>query len=270
MQWVGHVKRALEEDRFVLYCQHVVPLRDPGNSPSHFEILVRMVDDQGALISPGAFIPAAERYNVMPALDRWVVAHVFDWMQTWLPGLETGRTPVFNVNLSGNSLSDPGFLGFVAERAQALGPLCRSVCFEVTETAAIAQLATAADFIEHLRVLGFRFALDDFGSGLSSFGYLKHLKVDSLKIDGLFIRDLHRDPVDLALVRAMNEVGHAMGITTVAEFVESEEVLHLLRAIGVDYGQGYALARPVPLSDLESGVVLPAGARPPIIASRSA
>jgi diguanylate cyclase (GGDEF)-like protein/PAS domain S-box-containing protein len=270
MQWVGHVKRALEEDRFVLYCQHVVPLGDPGTAPSRFEILVRMVDDQGGLIPPGAFIPAAERYNEMPALDRWVVARVFEWMRAWLPGLATEATPVFNINLSGNSLCEPGFLEFVAGQARGLGALCRSVCFEVTETAAIAHLAAATDFIDRLRVLGFQFALDDFGSGLSSFGYLKHLKVDSLKIDGIFIRDLHRDPVDLALVRAMNEVGHAMGITTVAEYVESEEVLALLRAVGVDYGQGYALAKPMPLSDLESGALARATPVAPLAAGHSA
>jgi diguanylate cyclase (GGDEF)-like protein/PAS domain S-box-containing protein len=251
MQWVGHVKKALDEDRFVLYCQPVVPLRDTEHAPPHFEILVRMVDDHGKLIPPGAFIPAAERFNVMPALDRWVVDHAFAWMQTWVARLFTSPAPVFNINLSGNSLSDPGFLDYLAERARPLGPLCRSVCFEVTETAAITQLAGASDVIERLRALGFHFSLDDFGSGLSSFAYLKHLKVDSLKIDGLFIRDMHRDPVDLALVRAMNEVGHAMGIVTVAEYVESEEVVNLLRAVGVDYGQGYALAAPVPLSDLQ-------------------
>ncbi len=139
--------------------------------------------------------------------------------------------------------------------ALRLGPLCRRVCFEITETAAIAQLGAAADFIHTLGAAGFRFALDDFGTGLSSFGYLKHLKVQSLKIDGLFVRDMDRDPADYALVRAMNEVGHAMGITTVAEYVETEEVAGMLRAMGVDYGQGFGLAVPVPLADLETSLI---------------
>jgi EAL domain-containing protein (putative c-di-GMP-specific phosphodiesterase class I) len=137
------------------------------------------------------------------------------------------------------------------ERAKLLGPTCRLICFEITETAAIAQLATATELIERLHALGLYFSLDDFGSGLSSFGYLKHLKVDSLKIDGLFVRDMDRDPIDLASVRAMNDVGHAMKITTVAESVESDAVLDLLRVIGVDYAQDYAVEPPRPLSDLE-------------------
>jgi EAL domain-containing protein (putative c-di-GMP-specific phosphodiesterase class I) len=214
-----------------------------------------MRGEDGELIAPGAFIPAAERYNVMPSLDRWVVERVFTWMEQWLHRLDLHPETVFNVNLSGGSLSDPRFLEFVSGRADRLGALCRQVCFEITETAAIAQLGAAAELIHTLGAAGFRFALDDFGTGLSSFGYLKHLRVHSLKIDGLFVRDMHRDTADYALVRAMNEVGHAMGIETVAEYVETEEVAEMLRSMGVDYGQGYGLAVPVPLSELEALVV---------------
>ena len=253
MQLVGQIKRALEENRFALHCQQIVPLRDRGKAPPHFEILLRMRGEDGALLPPGTFIPAAERYNVMPSLDRWVVEQVFAWMEQWLPRLDLHPETVFNINLSGGSLSDPAFLEFVSASGERLGALCRQVCFEITETAAIAHLGAAADVIRTLGAVGFRFALDDFGTGLSSFGYLKHLKVQSLKIDGLFVRDMHRDPADYALVRAMNEVGHAMGIATVAEYVETEEVADMLRALGVDYGQGYGLAVPVPLSDLEAG-----------------
>ena len=252
MQLVGQIKRALEEDRFELYCQRIVPLRDPARSPPHFEVLLRMRGEDGELIAPGSFIPAAERYNVMPSLDRWVLERVFSWMEQWLHRLDLHPEAVFNLNLSGGSLSDPQFLEFVSDRAERLGALCRRVCFEITETAAIAQLGAAAELIQALGAKGFRFALDDFGTGLSSFGYLKHLRVHSLKIDGLFVRDMHRDTADYALVRAMNEVGHAMGIETVAEYVESEEVADRLRAMGVDYGQGYALAVPVPLGELEA------------------
>jgi diguanylate cyclase (GGDEF)-like protein/PAS domain S-box-containing protein len=255
MQLVGQIKRALEEDRFELYCQRIVPLRNAGKVPAHYEVLLRMRGEDGELIAPGAFIPAAERYNVMPSLDRWVVERVFTWLEQWLHRLDLHPETVFNVNLSGGSLSDPQFLEFVSGRAGRLGALCRQVCFEITETAAIAQLGAAAELIHTLGAAGFRFALDDFGTGLSSFGYLKHLRVHSLKIDGLFVRDMHRDTADYALVRAMNEVGHAMGIETVAEYVETEEVAEMLRSMGVDYGQGYGLAVPVPLSELEALVV---------------
>jgi diguanylate cyclase (GGDEF)-like protein/PAS domain S-box-containing protein len=252
MQLVGRIRHALEEDRFVLYCQRIVPLRDPRGDPSHYEVLVRMKGEDGELLAPGTFIPAAERYNVMPALDRWVVDRVFTWLAQWLHRLDLDSRTTFNVNLSGGSLSDPAFLEFVMAKAARLGALSRRVCFEITETAAIAQLGAAAELIRTLGGAGFRFALDDFGTGLSSFGYLKHLAVDSLKIDGLFVRDMHRDAADCALVRAMNEVGHAMGMVTVAEYVESEEVADLLRSMGIDYGQGYGLAVPVPLADLEA------------------
>ncbi len=254
MQVVGQIKRALEDDRFVLYCQRIVPLRDPASAPPHFEVLLRMQGESGELLAPGTFIPAAERYNVMSSLDRWVVGRVFAWLEQWVDRLELHPGTVFNVNLSGSSLSDPAFLEFVSGGALRLGPLCQRVCFEITETAAIAQLGAAADFIHTLGAAGFRFALDDFGTGLSSFGYLKHLKVQSLKIDGLFVRDMNRDAADYALVRAMNEVGHAMGITTVAEYVETEEVAGMLREMGVDYGQGFGLAVPVPLAELETSL----------------
>jgi diguanylate cyclase (GGDEF)-like protein/PAS domain S-box-containing protein len=252
MQLVGRIRHALEEGRFVLYCQRIVPLRDPRGAPSHYEVLLRMEGEDGELLAPGTFIPAAERYNVMPALDRWVVDRVFTWLAQWLHRLDLDPRSTFNVNLSGGSLSDPAFLEFVTAKAERLGALSRRVCFEITETAAIAQLGAAAELIRTLGGAGFRFALDDFGTGLSSFGYLKHLAVDSLKIDGLFVRDMHRDAADCALVRAMNEVGHAMGMVTVAEYVESEEVADLLRSMGIDYGQGYGLAVPVPLTDLEA------------------
>ncbi len=258
MQVVGQIKRALEEDRFVLYCQRIVPLRDAGKAPPHFEVLLRMQGEGGELLSPGTFIPAAERYNVMSSLDRWVVGRVFEWLGHWVHRLDLHPETVFNINLSGGSLSDPTFLEFISAGALRLGPLCRRVCFEITETAAIAQLGAASDFIRTLGAAGFRFALDDFGTGLSSFGYLKHLKVQSLKIDGLFVRDMDRDPADYALVRAMNEVGHAMGIATVAEYVETEEVAGMLREMGVDYGQGFGLAVPVPLSELETSLASPA------------
>jgi diguanylate cyclase (GGDEF)-like protein/PAS domain S-box-containing protein len=246
LSWVSQIGRALEEDRMRLYYQPIVPLGS-GSSPVHYEMLVRMIDDQGTTVPPMAFLPAAERYNLMPTLDRWVVSTM---LKTFGPGRSGPAQAVYVANLSGQSLSDDGFLAFVLDclAESALDP-CQ-VCFEITETAAIANLRGATRFIKVLRDHGCSFALDDFGSGLSSFGYLKNLAVDYLKIDGGFVKDMVVDEIDAAMVTAINEIGHVMGIRTIAEFVESEAVLERLRDIGVDYAQGYWIAKPQPIEAL--------------------
>jgi len=248
LEWVSRLSAALDADRMCLVYQPIWAL-DPGaRTGPHYELLVRMVDPDGSLIAPGAFLPAAERYNLSVRLDRWVVERALAWLAA-RPG-HVAELDSCALNLSGHSLADDDFLAFVIERLERSGVPAHKLCFEVTETVAIASLAAATRFMRALRELGARFALDDFGSGLSSFAYLKALPVDALKIDGIFVKDLDQDPIDLAMVRSINDIGHVMGKRTIAEFVEDDEVLGRLLELGVDYAQGYGLGRPRPLEEL--------------------
>jgi len=247
MQWVNRVNRALGEDRFRLFFQNVIPIAE-GETDRYCEILVRMVDEDGNMVPPMAFIPAAERYQIMPALDRWVLRAALDALQDETRAL-TGVT-ICAVNLSGQSLCDDHFLGSVVQLLGDSGIDPTRICFEITETAAIANLARATRFINILKGMGCRFALDDFGSGLSSFSHLKHLPVDFLKIDGSFVRDMVRDPVDAAMVEAINRIGHVMGIRTIAESVETPEVLERLRTLRVNFAQGSGISEPQPFPEL--------------------
>ncbi len=250
MQWVSRLQAALREDRLVLFVQDIVPIPLKGQLPPHREILLRLRDEDGNLVPPMSFIPAAERYNVMPEIDRWVIRHVCEWIRD---SAEDGGI-VYNINLSGASLSDHhGLRDYILECCEAYAVAPERVCFEITETAAVRNLIEATDLMEALKQVGFRFALDDFGSGLSSFMYLKTLPVDFLKIDGNFVRDMVANPVDQAMVEAINRIGHVMNIRTVAEFVEDDAVLNRLRQLGVDYGQGYGLGRPQPLRTAFTG-----------------
>ncbi|MGM0679829.1 MAG: EAL domain-containing protein, partial [Pseudomonadota bacterium] len=241
MQWVTHIKKALEEDRFILYAQSIVPVATDSGYAEHKEILVRMLDADNNIIPPFTFIPSAERYNLMPAIDKWVIDHAFLYLQD--------HPSSITINISGNSLGDSDFLDYVKHKLNEYRLEPSNICFEITETSAITHLTTAERFIRELKKLGCRFALDDFGSGLSSFTYLKNLSVDYLKIDGSFVREINQNPIDYVMVKAINEVGHAMGITTIAEFVENDEILRTLRNIGVDFAQGYGIDRPTPLLD---------------------
>ena len=246
MQWVSRIHMALEYGGLELYCQDIISVQDRVSTPSHVEILVRLHEDMRDLILPGAFIPAAERYNMMPQIDHWVVQKALGYLAGQLRrGAEAGdKIPSMNINLSGASLVEEGFLSFILNTLETSGVPPAMICFEITETAAIANLDEAVDFINTLKGIGCRFALDDFGSGLSSFGYLKHLPVDYLKIDGAFIKDLSGNLIHRAMVDAINRLGHVMGIQTVAEFVGDEETLEILREIGVDYAQGYYIGKP--------------------------
>jgi len=249
MRWVTRVTQALVESRFELWAQRIRPTEPAAaGGVGHHEILLRMRDDQGVIVPPGAFLPAAERYQLATRIDEWVFNAVVDWAVAHRERLAAmGR---LFINLSGQSLADDGLLARMAERLRAAEVPGDVLGIEITETAAIANLAQAERFISTLREQGVRFALDDFGSGLSSFGYLKSLAVDYLKIDGMFVKDILRDPIDLAMVRSINEIGHIMGKGTVAEFVENEGVLERLREIGVDYVQGYHIGMPGALDDL--------------------
>lgn len=249
MQWVSRIHEALDQGRLILSYQPIVPVRQNDETGGmHFEVLLRMRDGDGGSIPPGAFLPAAERYNLMPTLDRWVVRTTFAWLRTHAGRLRD--LELCTINLSGHSLGDADFLEFVVAELAAAEIPAHKICFEVTETAAVANLSQAATFMRRLRRHGCRFALDDFGSGMSSFAYLKNLPVDFLKIDGNFVRDLVRDPIDRAMVAAINQVGHVMGIRTIAEFVEDDEILEQLQHIGVDYAQGYGIAAPQLLETL--------------------
>lgn len=245
--WIERIERALENDRFSLRAQRIEASDAAAAPHRHVEILLRLVDDAGQPLSPAEFLPAAERYDLGARIDRWVVANALDW----LASLPDGAGPdLCSINLSGQSLGDETSLAFIVERIRRSGVAPARLCFEVTETATIANLSNALALIGTLRELGCSFALDDFGSGLSSFAYLKTLPVDYLKIDGLFVRDMLDDPLDLAMVRSFNEVGQTMGMRTIAEYVESRAIRDALRDLGVDYVQGYAIGRPEPLEAL--------------------
>jgi EAL domain-containing protein (putative c-di-GMP-specific phosphodiesterase class I) len=209
-----------------------------------------MIDADGTLVYPMAFIPAAERYNLMRTIDRKVISLVFEALDERERAGFADETFTVSINLSGDSLSDERLLQFLREQFARHRVKPERICFEVTETAAIANLGRAARMINELKALGCEFSLDDFGSGLSSFRYLKDLPVDYLKIDGNFVRDMARNPIDAAMVGAINNVGHVMGIRTIAEWVEDDETLAMLRDIGVDYAQGYGVERPVPLANI--------------------
>ena len=252
MQWVSRITKALEEHRFRLYYQRIVPITQTETSNSeHWEVLLRLEDETGSIISPMAFIPAAERYNIMHLIDRWVISTLFAYLeqqyqQTW--DCAQGQPSIYAVNLSGASINDEQFINFVQEQFALYRIPPSIICFEITETLAITNLAKAAEFIRELKALGCHFALDDFGSGMSSFAYLKNLPVDYLKIDGVFIKDIVTDAIATEMVEAIARIASVMGIQTIAEFVENDAILIKLKALGVDYAQGYGIAKPCPFS----------------------
>ena len=248
MQWVQEIHSVLEQNRFRLFFQVIERLSgQPGETGKiHGEVLLRVMDENNKLIGPGAFIPSAERYNLMPMIDRWVVENslklLSDNLETVIHVMERCC-----INLSGQSLSDERFVKFLIEQVHDAGVPPELLCFEITETAVIANLNTATSLISSLRDMGCRFALDDFGVGLSSFGYLRNLSVDYLKVDGSFVQNMVNNKVDYEMVRAINQIGHTMNIMTIAEFVEDEATLQAVRELGVDYAQGYVIARAVPM-----------------------
>jgi diguanylate cyclase (GGDEF)-like protein/PAS domain S-box-containing protein len=249
MRWFTRLTEALEANRFCLFAQPIVATATGSGPPTHYEVLLRLRDERGALVPPGMFLPAAEVYGLMVSIDRWVITTLF---QHWHEIQSVASPCLYAINLSGSSINDDQMIDFLRHSLEHYGVPAHQVCFEITETMAITNLMKANQFVQQLHAMGCRFALDDFGSGMSSFTYLKHLPVDYLKIDGGFVKDMLTNPVDEAMVEAINRIGQVMGIETIAEYVENSAILNRLAAMGVDFAQGYGIAKPTPLIPLPS------------------
>ncbi len=239
---LNEMNGALQENRFCLYAQTIVPLKHLDEGKVHCEILLRMLDRDNNLLLPNSFLPVAERYNLMPTLDKWVVSNTLDLLAQHQDKLN--ELAFCSINLSGQSVTDDRFHHFLFSYLSTTTVPCGKLCFEITETVAIANLAKATEFIHAVKRFGCQFALDDFGSGMSSFAYLKYLPVDFLKIDSVFVKGIVDDQIDYAMVKSINEIGHVMEKKTIAEFVENERIMQLLSELGIDYAQGYAIAKP--------------------------
>ncbi len=247
LDWFSRLQRALTEDRFVLYAQRIASIQESGGGYESVEVLIRLLDDEGKIVAPMAFIPAAERYGLMPSIDRWVISKA---LQMHAGFARQCKLPArFSINLSGATMVDPSLVGFVRQQLRKHRVQPELVCFEITETAAVGNFDVAVQLMHGLRDLGCRFALDDFGAGMSSFTYLKRLPVDYVKIDGAFVKDMSKDAVDFAMVEAIHNIAHRMGLRTVAEFVQNDATIEMLRTLGVDYVQGYGVGVPRPLDE---------------------
>lgn len=260
LQMVSQINHAFEIGNFRLYRQKIIAIGAGSDDAPHYEVLVRMLDQAGNLIRPSGFMPAAERYNLLSSIERWVISSLVEFLHQEhasgaIPHEATAYTNAFYaVNLSGVSINDNSFPEFVRKLLTRFNLPRGLLCFEVTETTAISNLTKAAQLMHELKAMGCRFALDDFGIGMSSFAYLKYLPVDYIKIDGVFIRDMAVDPMDHAIVEAINRIAHILGLKTVAEFVEEETTLEHLRTLGVDYAQGYFIAKPEALTKAPGSV----------------
>ncbi|TCV87340.1 EAL domain-containing protein [Sulfurirhabdus autotrophica] len=255
IEWVARIKTALNEDRFFLMAQSIVLVDQPHVQHQHMELLLRMYDEEGKIINPGSFIPAAERYGLMTEVDKWVVKEALKQLTLHPQYLQ--QIVHCCINLSGQSISDEKFLAFLLEQLAQHPAAAKHLCLEITETAAVTNLSHASQFMRSIKEKGCSFSLDDFGSGMSSFAYLKNLPVDFLKIDGNFVRDINHDKVDYAMVEAIHRVGNVMGIKTIAEFVENNLILGHLKDIGVDCAQGFGIHKPEPLDKFLSKTINP-------------
>jgi diguanylate cyclase (GGDEF)-like protein len=252
IRWVAQIQAALRDDRFLLYAQLIEPLAKNAGEP-HYEILLRLQDGDGSIVSPGKFLPAAESFYMMSSIDYWVIDRAFSELASFRQGSEQASR--ISINLSGQSLGDPvGLAAYIENKLEHYQLNAADICFEITESTAIANIDEARVFIDQLSARGFEFSLDDFGTGLSSFAYLKNLRVNYLKIDGSFVSDIVKDPVSASMVAAINQVGHAMQLKTVAEFVEDDSIRQKLVEVGVDFGQGYSLGKPQPIEEVLSGI----------------
>ena len=253
MLWISQIHQAIDNDELILFAQRIKAVKPINNCPDSFEILLRLKSDNGELVSAEKFLPAAERYSLSTRLDRWVLINSFKWLVSIGSNIE--RLSVCSINLSGTSLADYDFLDICQDLLKKHPHLASKVCFEITETAAVTNLDAAINFINTLKTQGCCFALDDFGSGLSSFAYLKNLPVDYVKIDGAFVRDIVEDLIDRAMVKSINEIGHVMGKKTIAEFVESRSIMDVVESLDIDYVQGYFIGKPIPLQQLTNDLM---------------
>jgi len=249
IQWINRINRAFSENRFLLYYQTIVPINPIEMEGDHYEILIRMEGDEGQIIPPGELLPAAEHYHLSPQIDRWVIRNMIGWLDDHPDQLEELST--CSINLSGLSIGDEEMLDFIKHTLAQSNVPPTKICFEVTETAAIAHLDAAIFFMQQLKAIGIRFSLDDFGTGLSSFAYLRTLPVDFLKIDGMFVRQIDRNIIDWTMVKSINDMGQIMGKQTIAEFVENEDIYNQLNEIGANYAQGFLTSKARPLYEKE-------------------
>ncbi|MFK5914862.1 MAG: EAL domain-containing protein [Woeseiaceae bacterium] len=246
--WIQKIKTAIKEDSFELYFQEIMNVNAQHSTLKTIEMLIRL-NDNDTVISHDSFIPTAERYNLMPIIDEWVINKSFEFIKQY-KDIHNSDIRVA-INLSGQSLSDDYVLNLISKTLIKNKKLKKEhICFEITETAAIANMSKAMEFITHIKQLDCKFSLDDFGSGLSSFSYLKNMPVDNLKIDGIFVRDIHKDPINHVFVESIYNISKKMGIKTTAEYVENEEILNCIKEIGIDYAQGYHIAKPKPIKTL--------------------
>jgi diguanylate cyclase (GGDEF)-like protein/PAS domain S-box-containing protein len=250
MYWANQIPKAIETNQFELYYQTISPLNKDIGHKLHIELLIRLRNEHNELISPAVFLPAAGRYYLLGNIDKWVVERAFFMLNKMKNDLSI--IGLCSINLSGTSIGNADFLQFLLEKVDEFQIQPKQICFEITETAIISNLNAAKIVIEQLRDKGFMFALDDFGTGLSSYEYLKELPVDKLKIDGVFIQDIDKDPIKLAMVKSINDIGHVMGLETIAEFVETKSILETLKSIQVDYAQGYYISKPQAFADIVS------------------
>jgi len=249
MQWASIIPKAKKKNKFILYAQLIKPLNTDISSHSHYEILIRLKKDQGSLVPPGAFIPAAERYGLMNSIDLWVINESLQKTGEF-NNLHPDTPLMIAINLSGQSIGNKQLVEYITTLFEKYAINASHITFEITETSAITNLSTAIKFIKKLKALGCKFALDDFGSGLSSFAYLKNLPVDFLKIDGAFIKDILDDPIDEAMVQSISQIGHVMNIKTIAEFVENSAIEQRLSQMKVDFVQGYGIEKPRPFDEV--------------------
>ena len=250
MQWISRLQAALDNNKFELYLQRIQDTKQTAIHSNHYEVLLRMIGEKGELIPPGAFLPAAERFNLISSLDTWVVQNVFKKLKQLKNNINNPEQLLLSINLSGASMMSDELLRTINQLLDKSTYPAGSFCFEVTETATIANLKKATVFLSELRSKGCKIALDDFGSGLSSFAYLKELPIDYLKIDGYFVKDIAIDKINKAFVESINQIGHVMNLETIAEFVENEDILEILTGIGVNYAQGYGIHKPCPFDEI--------------------